>query len=96
MLFTCSIRGATNISLSFLFQICEMHNCTEEIFSLAVNYLDRFLSVVPLTKNQLQLVGSVCLLLASKIREPTPIAAQVLTSYTDDIVKIDELPVCKI
>lgn len=80
------------IIVEWMLEICEIHKCTEEIFSLAVNYLDRVLSVVPLSRNQLQLVACVCLLLASKIREPTPLSTRLLSLYTDHSVRIEEIP----
>jgi cyclin-A len=36
---------------------------------LAVSYLDRYLSLIPVTRNLLQLVGVTCLLLAAKYEE---------------------------
>ncbi|XP_012874661.1 PREDICTED: G1/S-specific cyclin-D3 isoform X2 [Dipodomys ordii] len=51
-----------------------------------MNYLDRYLSCVPTRKAQLQLLGSVCLLLASKLRETTPLTIEKLCLYTDQAV----------
>lgn len=36
---------------------------------LAVSYLDRYLSLIPVTRTRLQLVGVTCLLLAAKYEE---------------------------
>lgn len=80
------------IVVEWMLEVCEIHKCTEEIFSLAVNYLDRFMSVVRITKNQLQLVAFVCLLLASKIREPTPLSTKLLSAYTEQSIRIEDLP----
>lgn len=56
-----------------------------------MNYMDRFLSVCQIKKSQLQLLGTACLLLASKLREPKPISADYLVFYTDNSITKDDL-----
>jgi Cyclin, N-terminal domain len=53
--------------------------------------MDRFLSVSPITKSRLQLLGAVCLFLASKLKETTPLTAEKLVLYTDRSINYDEL-----
>ena len=48
-----------------------------------MNYLDRFLSVCPIGRGQLQLLGAVCLLVAFKVREVEPLQAAKLVEYSD-------------
>lgn len=72
-------------------QVCEEQRCQEEVFPLAMNYVDRFLSVCPIRKSQLQLLGTACLLLSSKLRQPHPLATQALVIYTDNSISVDDL-----
>lgn len=59
---------------------------------MALNYMDRYLIVCEVRKNHLQLLAAACLLLASKLREPscTSLTADILVYFTDNsITKID-------
>jgi cyclin A len=40
-----------------------------DTFFLSINYLDRFLSVIPIHRHRLQLLGLTCLLIAAKFNE---------------------------
>ncbi|XP_063800076.1 G1/S-specific cyclin-D1-like [Pseudophryne corroboree] len=68
---------------SWMLEVCEDQRCEEEVFPLAVNCLDRFLSVVPVEKRRLQLLGATCLLLASKLKESSPVSTESLCMYSD-------------
>lgn len=72
-------------------QVCEEQKCQEDIFPLAVNYLDRFLSVKPVNKNHLQLLGTTCLLVSSKLRESDSLNVDLLIVYTDNTVTTEDL-----
>ena len=65
-----------------------------EVFCLAMNILDRFLSRCKILKSQLQLLGAVSILIASKIWEPEPIPGRKLIEFTDYSIMNDELKVC--
>lgn len=58
---------------------------------MAMNYLDRFLAVVPTKKCNLQLLGAVCMFLASKLKETRPLTAEKLCIYTDNSIRPQEL-----
>lgn len=74
-------------------QVCEEERCQREVFPLAMNLLDRFLAVVRINKTQLQLLGSVCLFIASKMRQSRPVSPKALVQYTDWSITLEELTV---
>lgn len=76
-----------------IFQVCEDNKCQEEVFILALNYMDRFLALTPVGKRQLQILASACLLLASKLREPSVrgLPADLLVHYTDNSITTKDL-----
>ena len=71
----------------------EEQNCEEQVFPLAVNLLDRFLAVSLVQRCQLQLLGCVCLLAATKLRQCRPIGVDLLVYYTDYSVTANEIRV---
>lgn len=67
--------------------------CEEQIFPLAINYMDRFLCVCIIKRQQLQLLGATCLLIASKIRSSNILSVDLLCAYTDYSVTYDHMVV---
>ena len=77
----------------FLFQVCEELRTEDQVFPLAVNYLDRFLCSCNINKRHLQLAASVCIMLASKIRQCQYVSIETLCFYADHSITPQEIKV---
>ena len=77
----------------WMLEVSEEQQCQPDVFHLAVNYMDRFLSKMHIKKSQFQLLGAVCLFLASKFKEVTPLPAENLVIYTDNSVSVKDITV---
>ncbi|XP_032289166.1 G1/S-specific cyclin-D3 isoform X3 [Drosophila virilis] len=81
------------IVAEWMMEVCAEEKCQDEVVLLAINYMDRFLSTKSVRKTHLQILAAACLLVASKIREPTcrALSAELLVFYTDNSVYKDDL-----
>merc|ERR1712012_753186 len=79
------------IGADWMLEVIQEQNSQPEVFCLAMNIMDRFLSQMKVLRTQLQLLGAVCILIASKIREPCPIPGKSLIIYTDYSISAEEL-----
>ncbi|XP_074037530.1 G1/S-specific cyclin-D2 [Leptinotarsa decemlineata] len=68
---------------TWMLEVCEEQMCEDQVLPLAVNIMDRFLCVCVIKKQQLQLLGATCLLLASKMRTTNFLPIDLLCAYTD-------------
>ena len=72
-------------------QVLEEQRCDEDVYTLAINYLDRVLSSIEIRKSTLQLLGAVCMFLATKFKDTLVISAERLVMYTDYSITVDQL-----
>ncbi|KRT83176.1 hypothetical protein AMK59_4265 [Oryctes borbonicus] len=79
------------IVIVWMKEVTEEQKCQLEVFLLAVNYMNRFLNICQIRRNQLQLLGTACMLIASKLRESTPLTAKLLIFYTDNSITLFQL-----
>merc|ERR1712029_265599 len=79
------------IVADWMLEVTEEAKCSPEVFSLAVNYMDRVLSKIPISKHQFQLLGSVCIFLASKFKESSPLCAEKLVICSDFSFTTEEI-----
>ena len=77
--------------VTWMLEVCEEQQCEEDVLPLSVNILDRFLALSPIHKSQLQLLGTACMFIASKLRETIALSADKLVIYTDNSITMDEL-----
>jgi hypothetical protein len=79
---------------TWMLELCEEEECTNEIYSLSVNLFDRVMCVLngKIDKYHLQLVGIVCLFIASKLNSNEHSLDSVkLIEYTDHAFTLEEL-----
>ncbi|XP_070139150.1 G1/S-specific cyclin-D2 [Drosophila bipectinata] len=81
------------IVAEWMLEVCAEEKCQEEVVLLALSFLDRFLSTKSVRKAHLQILAAACLLLASKLREPScrALSVDLLVIYTDNSIFKDDL-----
>lgn len=83
-----TMRG---ILIDWLVEVAEEYRLEGETLYLAVNYIDRFLSHVPVNRSKLQLVGVTCMLVAAKYEEIHPPAVDEFVYISDNTYKREEI-----
>mmetsp|Transcript_31184 Transcript_31184/g.48638 ORF Transcript_31184/g.48638 Transcript_31184/m.48638 type:complete len:249 (-) Transcript_31184:171-917(-) len=72
------------ILIDWLVEVAEEYDITLETLLLAKNYIDRYLSLKPIRKGRLQLLGITALLVASKYEELSPVEVDNLVYISDN------------
>ena len=81
------------ILLDWLIEVCEVYRLHRETFYLAVDFIDRFLSLSPsVPKNRLQLIGVSCLFIGAKIEEIYPPKLQEFAYVTGELHRLLAFP----
>ena len=87
------VEGSHRICLKYLFkifviicssQVSEEYKLQTETLYLAVNFIDRFLSLMSVQRAKLQLVGTAAMFIASKFEEIYPPDVTEFVYITDD------------
>lgn len=79
------------ILIDWLVEVNDEYKMAPETLHLAVNYIDRFLSVMTVVRGKLQLVGTTALFIASKFEEIYPPTAVEFVYITDDTYTAQQL-----
>ena len=72
------------ILVDWLVEVSEEYKLQTETLHLAVNYIDRFLSLMSVQRSKLQLVGTAAMFIASKYEEIYPPDVSEFVYITDD------------
>ncbi|CAF0787442.1 unnamed protein product [Rotaria sordida] len=72
------------ILIDWLIEVADEYKLNDETLFLCVQYVDRFLSTVNVTRSKLQLVGTTCMYVASKYEEMYPPALDEFSFITDN------------
>jgi len=72
------------VLVDWLVEVAEEYKLIPQTLYLTVNYIDRFLSCMSVLRGKLQLVGTACMLVASKFEEIYPPEVAEFVYITDD------------
>lgn len=85
------------ILLDWIMEVCEVYHLRRVTYHLAVDYLDRYLSIRPgVPKTQLQLLGVSCLFIASKLEEIYPPKLSEFSYVCDGACTDEQILSCEI
>jgi Sec-independent protein translocase protein TatA len=72
------------ILIDWLIEVADEYKLIDETLFLCVQYIDRFLSTVNVTRAKLQLLGTTCMYIAAKYEEMYPPALEEFSFITDN------------
>jgi cyclin A len=72
------------ILIDWLIEVADEYKLNDETLFLCIQYVDRFLSTVNVTRSKLQLLGTTCMYVASKYEEMYPPALDEFSFITDN------------
>ncbi|CAF1329488.1 unnamed protein product, partial [Didymodactylos carnosus] len=72
------------ILVDWLIEVADEYKLCDETLFLCIQYVDRFLSTVNVTRSKLQLLGTTCMYLAAKYEEMCPPALEEFSFITDN------------
>lgn len=85
------------ILLDWIMEVCEVYRLRRVTYYLAVDYIDRYLTIRPdVPKTQLQLVGVSCLFMASKLEEVYPPKLNEFSYVCDGACTNGEILACEL
>lgn len=82
------------ILAKWMYEVSVEKSCQQGVFSLSVSFVDRFIRACPkLRSGQFQLLGTVCLFIASKMKDESTnvLSSKMLAALTDDSVTSSEI-----
>jgi len=77
-------KSMRSVLIDWLVEVSDEYKLNPQTFFLTVNYIDRFLSCMSVLRGKLQLVGTSCMLVASKFEEIYPPEVAEFVYITDD------------
>lgn len=80
------------VLLDWIIEVCEVYKLHRETYYLTMDYLDRYLTAkIDIPKQQLQLIGITCLLIAAKVEEIYPPKVSEFAYVTDGACTEEEI-----
>jgi G1/S-specific cyclin-D2 len=91
--FNATIKPEMRSKLAtWMLEVCEEQECTDDVYATAMNIFDRLMCVLRQVEvYHLQLLGSVCLFISSKLSSSHKLSAVKLVDYTDNSISLEDL-----
>ncbi|CAF0745974.1 unnamed protein product [Adineta steineri] len=77
--------------IDWLIEVSDEYKLIDETLFLCIQYIDRFLSAVNVTRSKLQLLGTTCMYIAAKHEEMYPPALEEFSFITDNTYEIKHI-----